>query len=425
MKRKLYSLLSALLIAVICFSSSACVKRVHAEDLMSGITATQVTGKSIDNEFIGAHSAFSLNLFKECIKVDGGKNTLISPLSISIALAMATNGANAQTREQMQSLLGGNIPIEVLNEYLYTYVNGLPNGEKYKVNIANSIWLRNKENFKINQSFLQTNANYYGAQIYKTNFDGQTVKDINNWVYNYTDGMIEKVVKEISEETIAYIINALLFEAEWLEIYEHNQVRNGTFTTHLGEEQQVKMMYSSEYGYVETNESIGLIKKYKDAKYAFVALLPNEGLSISEFIANLTHEEFLAICLGDARYSNKTYAKIPKFEYEYEITLNEILKQMGMADAFNPYIADFTNLGIIESNLNENIYISNVLHKTHISVAERGTKAGAVTVIEMNGATSPAPEEIKYVYLDRPFVYMIVDTTTYLPLFIGSVESVK
>ncbi|MBR3864672.1 MAG: serpin family protein [Clostridia bacterium] len=427
MKKKLFSITSIFLLAVICFNLISCVKKVKAENLMDGVKATHVEDKRLDNEFIGAQTALSLELFKQVISVDGGKNTLISPLSISVALAMATNGANANTREQMQRVLGGNLPIESLNEYLYNYVNNnLPNGEKYKVKVANSIWLRNSKEFKVKQSFLQTNANYYGAQVYKTDFDNQTVRDINNWAYNNTDGMIEKLIEQIEKDTIAYIINALLFDAEWLSIYARNRVNDGEFTTSLGEKQKVKIMHSTEYEYLQTEHSTGLVKKYNQSKYAFVALLPNEGVTISEFVNEFSYGELAAICSGEARRTCTTIAQIPKFEYEYQIVLNQILKNMGMQDAFNPSFADFSNLGVIENDKGENIYINKVLHKTHISVAERGTKAGAITVIEMNKATSSGPdEEIKYVYLNRPFVYMIVDTHHYLPLFIGSVESIN
>ncbi len=426
MKKRLLSLISMILLSVICFNFAGCVKKVKAENLMEGIQPFHVEDKRLENEFIEAQTAFSHKLFKQVISVDGGKNTLISPLSISVALAMATNGANAKTREQMQRVIGGNLPIESLNEYFYNYINNnLPTAEKYKVQIANSIWLRNSKEFKVKQSFLQTNANYYGAQVYKTDFDSQTVRDINNWVYNNTDGMIKKIIEKIEKETIAYIINALLFDAEWSSIYEREQVRAGKFTTSLGEEQQVKMMHSTEYGYIETEHSTGLVKNYRGSKYAFVALLPSEELTVSEFIDAFTYEELLSICLGEARHTCTTIAQIPKFEYEYQILLNDVLYQMGMQDAFSPTFADFTNLGVIESPQRENIYINKVLHKTNISVAERGTKAGAITVIEMNKATSSGPdEEIKYVYLDRPFVYMIVDTQHYLPLFMGSVERI-
>lgn len=425
MKRSKF--LSIVLLAIICFNLFGCVPKVKAENLMDGISANAVSERVIDEQFKRAQSSFALNLFKNCILQDFNKNTLISPLSIMIALAMATNGASGQTKAQMQTLLGGEIPIERLNEYLYSLVKNMPNGEKYRVQIANSIWLRDEKEFTVKQSFLQTNANYYGAQVYKTAFDKQTVKDINNWVNLYTDGMIEKIIESISKDTIAYLVNALLFEAEWPSYYERNQVRDGIFTTQSGEEQKVKMMNSTESGYIENSFATGLIKYYRDSKYSFMALLPNEGLSVGELVASLTEEELYSILCKNCVYPNTVYATIPKFEYQYEINLNKILSQMGMTVAFDPHHADFSALGnyVTQSGEKQNIFINEVVHKTSISVAEKGTKAGAVTKIGFDKATSPDPSEIKYVTLDRPFIYMIVENATGAPLFIGSVESIK
>jgi serpin B len=151
------------------------------------------------------------------------------------------------------------------------------------------------------------------------------------------------------------------------------------------------------------------MKKYNGGQYAFVALLPKDGISVSEYIAALDGADLYAM-LSNPQHTT-VYTTLPKFETEYDVEMSGILKGMGMPNAFNSN-ADFS--GISPSG----IYISRVLHKTFISVSERGTKAGAATAVEMN--CTGYPQDPKEVYLDRPFVYMLVDLENNIPFFIGT-----
>ena len=357
-----------------------------------------------------------------CYKADfimqNGKNTLISPLSVLCALAMTANGAEEETLAQMEEVLG--MTTDELNLYLYSYMKNLPQGDKYKLSLANSIWFTEDERFTVNQDFLQTNADYYGADIYKAPFDKQTLKDINNWVKQNTDGMIPEILDQIPPEAIMYLVNALAFEAEWSEIYEKHQVKDGEFTKEDGTKQDVKFMYGSEGTYFEDEKATGFMKRYKGGKYAFVAMLPNEGVSVSEYIASLDGESLNAL-LANPQYGT-VHTSIPKFETEYKVEMSEILQDMGMTEALDMYNADFEGLG---TSTGGNIYISRVLHKTFISVGEKGTKAGAVTIVDMKNGAAAEPTEPKEVYLDRPFVYMLVDCENNIPFFIGTMMDVN
>ena len=152
-----------------------------------------------------------------------------------------------------------------------------------------------------------------------------------------------------------------------------------------------------------------------------MALLPDEDLSIEEYVAGLTGEK-LEKLLNNPTYTDVNI-KMPKFEYEYDIAMNDILKKMGMTDAFDAMSADFSAMGESERG---NIFVSRVIHKTFITVDNLGTKAGAATVVQMDAEGAIInPKEPKTVYLDRPFVYMIVDNETNLPIFIGAVTSIE
>ena len=390
---------------------------VKAENLMKDIEQQKVEGKSADEAFVNSQMVFAVKLFQSCFSED--ENILISPLSVQLALAMTANGADGETKAELQSLLGGEITVEELNEYLYAYVNSLPSEEKYKLQIANSIWFRDdEERLTVNGYFLQTNANYYGAEAYKSAFDGQTVKDINNWVDKNTDGMIEKVIDEIDTDEIMYLINALVFDAEWQTVYESTDIYDGKFTTASGEKQSVEMMSSTENKYILLKNAKGFSKKYKGGKYSFVALLPNEDITLGEFVESLNAEELTTAL--EIAVSASVQATVPKFSYEYGIEMSDSLKELGVTSAFNSQDADFSKLGESE---NGNIFVGSVLHKTYISVDERGTKAGAVTKVDM---TDGASFDTGYIVrLDRPFFYMIVETETNLPIFMGTVTSVK
>lgn len=409
-KRILTGALSLVLAVSALFPLSGCGTTAQAADLMAGVKANPTSTKvDLTDDDAGAVAGFAVKLFQNSMAEE---NTLISPLSVLCALAMTANGAKEETLAQMEQVFGLNI--SELNGYLRAYLENLPSGDKYKVSVADSIWFKDDDNLTIEQSFLQTNADYYGASVYKAAFDDATLKDINAWVSENTDGMIENILDKIPDAAVMYLINALAFDAEWETIYKETQVRDGTFTTESGDTRDVEMMYCSEHQYLDDGSATGFLKYYADRKYAFVALLPNEGVTVSDYVASLTGEGLMSTLQNTQDVEVKT--AIPKFESEYSIEMSDILKAMGITDAFNIDSADFTGLG---QSADGNIFISRVLHKTYIAVDEKGTKAGAATVVEAAAGAAAPSDEIKTVYLDRPFVYMLIDCETNLPIFIG------
>ena len=412
-------IISLILTFVLSLSVFTACDTPQSDDLMDDIKPNPDAHKNVELTDVSdaAVTDFAVRLFKESLA--DGSNTLISPLSVLVALSMTANGAEGETLTQMEAVLG--MPIEQLNSWVNTYISNLPEEEKYKLSLANSIWFKDTDTFTVNEDFLQTNADYYGAGIFKTPFDNSTLKEINKWVEDNTDGMIKDILDEIPKEAIMYLINALAFEAEWQNIYKENQIRDGQFTTEDGAKRDVELMYSSEGMYLEDEKATGFIKYYKDRKYAFAALLPNEGVSISDYVASLNGEH-LNEMLANAQQT-RVSTSIPRFETEYKVEMSDILKQMGMPNAFNYTVADFSKLG---ESTEGNICISRVIHQTYINVDAKGTKAGAATVVEMKAESAMEPlEPPKEVYLDRPFVYMLIDCETNLPFFIGTMMDVK
>ena len=389
-----------------------------SQDLMRDVPAKAVDVLPDMGAGAAATADFGVRLFQTTM--EEGKNTLISPLSVLYALAMTANGADSETLAQMEQVLG--MDAENLNSFMLAYMDQLPEGKAYKMSLANSIWFKDDPRFEVKESFLQTNADYYDASIYKAAFDQGTLNDINAWVKKHTDGMIPEILDKIPEDAIMYLVNALAFEAEWDEIYEKTQVWGGDFTTEDGTRQDVEMMHSQENTYLEDDLATGFIKYYEGRKYAFAALLPNEGVTVSEYVDSLTGEHLLEM-LSDPEHV-QTIVTLPKFETEYDIEMSAHLEAMGMPDAFDYRVADFSRMGTYTGE-DVNICIDRVIHKIFISVAEKGTKAGAATVVEMDTEGAMSVEDYREVVLDRPFVYMLIDCETNLPFFIGTMMNVE
>lgn len=399
---------------------------ISAENLMSDVKQNSDHGSKTDCDCAPVEMAtlnpqvtdFSVRLFQNSL--EAGKNTLLSPISVLTALAMTANGAEGDTLAQMEEVLG--IPKENLNHYIESYMYQLPTADTYKLSMANSIWFKDDEKmFQVNEDFLQLNANYYHADIYKAPFDESTLTDINNWVKNETDEMIPTILDRIPEDAIMYLVNALAFDAKWQEPYEEYQIRDGVFTTEEGVETDVTMMHSEEFVYLEDDMATGFIKYYDDRSYAFAALLPDEGITVEEYVDSLNGEHLNELLANPERIP--VFATMPKFESEYSVEMSDILIGMGMVDAFDANVAEFPYIGTVSDGLS--IVISRVIHKTFISVTETGTQAGAATVVEMRAEGAMEIQEFKEVVLDRPFVYILIDCENNIPLFIGTTMTVK
>ena len=393
-------------------TASTPVKPLKTTNLMAGVTASGSV--SADPSALiknGPQAAdFAIRLMQAAN--EDGKNTLVSPLSVMSALAMTLNGAEGETLAEMERVLG--MSRDELNGYFSSCMKALAEGGDAQLSLANSIWFTADDHLSVNRDFLQCNADHFGADIYKAPFDDTTLKDINDWVSENTHGMIPAILDRISPDEIMYLINALAFEAEWQSVYSEDKVRPGEFTTESGEVKDSDFMYSEEKEYLSCPNATGFMKPYKGGKYAFAALLPNEGVTVAELLSSLDGQTLYDML--SAPSAERVYTSMPKFETAYDTEMSNVLKAMGMPKAFDSEAADFSGLG---TSTEGNIYISRVIHKTFISVGEKGTRAGAATAVAM-AYGSAFIEQPKTVFLDRPFIYMLVDLETNTPFFIGT-----
>ena len=407
-------------------------KLTKTVDLMEGITASDPEQKELDDAFLLNQFDLTARLLKEIFKdSEPDENILISPLSLSLALGMTANGAKEETLAEMQQVLGGDLDIEALNAYYRTYLSCLPSTKREKLNIANSLWIKDDESkIIVPQTFLQTTKDYYDAGVFRAPFDEGTVKDLNQWVSDHTDGLIPEMISELDSREVMVLVNALYFDARWADVYTSDEV--STFDFFLNEDLdfdddaiydrnvlredkiEVRYMSNKEDYYVQDETAVGFVKPYSGDDYSFVGLLPNNGVKVRDYIEQMTGESLKKLMDSKTKKMQRVFTCLPKFRCKYEINLCDTLKALGMKKAFSRDTADFTGLNEFGET-----WISKVLHKTAIDVNELGTQAAAVTSVHaMDGAG--VPEDRVEVYLQRPFIYMIVDNQTNLPLFIGT-----
>ncbi|MBE5819157.1 MAG: serine protease inhibitor [Clostridiales bacterium] len=411
MKRIITRMTSAILAIVMLLSATACGANINAIKLSSGYTGnvsrTTVVSQDQKSSVIG----FAAEFFSQLSKTQDG-NVLVSPVSLLYCLTLLANGADGNTLKQIEDTVG--MDLDDLNRFAAAFSESLYNGDGCKVSLANSAWIKNDPALVVEEGFLQANADWLDAEVFASDFGEETLKDINSWVSENTDGMINNVLESIDPGMLMYLINTLLFDSEWETKYKNSQIKDEVFTNYDSSTTSVNMMSSKESIYYSYGAAQGFAKKYKGGAYSFVAILPDENVDIYDFAANMD-ADFFNNYLKSGKYG-EVYAKIPEFKFESElIELNEILASMGMEDMFIQSKANFRKMGHYGDL---GLMVDFISQKTVIDVSRNGTKAAAVTIGGIK-ATSIPRDEVHYVYLDRPFVYAIIDTNTNIPLFMG------
>ncbi|MBQ9002536.1 MAG: serpin family protein [Eggerthellaceae bacterium] len=366
-----------------------------------------------------AAADFSIDLLKRCVASKGGNaNVTVSPLSVMDALAVTANGAAGATSAEMRNVLGDGMSMKSLNQALSWYNSKLVNTRKARLRTANGIWYTNDGSLSIKNSFLKKAKNYYNAQVSAADFASpQTVADINGFVAQNTNNMIKRIIDRLESDAKLVIVNALYFDAKWANPFDKAATWKAPFTSADGTKKKVDMMHATEGTYLEGDGVVGFMKPYAKG-YSYVALLPDEGVKINDFVSTLTGKRFRTLLSKKVQCPVDVALPKQKLEYSDE-NLQEQLAAMGMERAFSPK-ANFSKMG---TSADGNLYLGEVIHKTKVEIDEAGTKAAAATAVVAK-ATSAGPRDVKCVTLDRPFVYAIVDNTAKLPLFIGTVNDI-
>ncbi|GAB4305023.1 MAG: serpin family protein [Oscillatoriaceae cyanobacterium] len=341
------------------------------------------------------------------------KNLFISPTSISTALAMVYNGAHGETQTAIAKTLSvQGISLADLNQGNAALKASLETGDdKVAIDIANSLWLNKTSSFL--PGFIQRAAETYEAKISTLDFTTPQAADvINAWVKEQTQGKIEEIVKEIDPDTIAFLVNAIYFKGKWSEEFVKAETKEMPFTLLDGSQKRHPMMsQSGEYSYYDNEQFQAVALPYGEGRWSFYVFLPKPGVSLDKFYQSLTAETWEKWMQQFRKQPGDI--KLPRFKVEYDITLNDSLKAMGMEVAFDRNKADFS--GMTE----EKAAIDKVQHKTFVEVNEEGTEAAAVTSVGIMPASAPPPPFEMVV--DRPFFAAIRDGETGTILFMGSI----
>ncbi len=357
---------------------------------------------------------FGVNLLAE--SAQEGENIVVSPVSVSSVLALLANGAANKIRNEIRNAIAQGADIDLINTSEHYLNNRLTsfNSEEAYFKSANSLWFN--DTFDVKSSFLQTSANYYDAGVFRIPFESNDAVDkVNGWVSENTEGEIDKVIEELSENSAALVINTALLDDAWATPYYSTQT--GTFHGAEGDT-QAEFMTSQEY-YISTSYGEGFIKGFENIPCKFAALLPKEGQDIAEFVKTLTGNRFSAL-LESQSPMETCMAKLPEFFVDTHIELADSLKAMGINTMFDMNKADFSNI----SNTGQ-VFVSKVTQDAFIEIGPQGARAGAASVADIKYGSSEVPElPEKELTFDRPFVFVIFDNESNIPMFMGIVNNV-
>ncbi len=424
MKKVILIMLAALML----FGLVSCTKAVGAQEVRSDKprdTAPAVNLADLE-KLVEGNSNFAWNLFQVLEGADG--NIFFSPYSISEALAMTYAGAAGNTETQMADALQFLLPQGALHpafNYLDLQLAERGKGAQgkddkgFRLNVVNAIW--GQQDFKFQGPFLDVLAQNYGAGLrlldFEKNAEGSR-KTINDWVAQQTEDRIQDLIPEgaINELTRLVLTNAIYFNAAWAFPFDKDDTAAGTFYNLSGSTTTPQMMHQTRsFNYTAGANYQAVELPYDGYELSMVVLLPDSGsftdfrnslnaAAVNDIIAGLQHTEVILT--------------MPKFEFKSSFGLNETLKKLGMTDAFDSALADFSGM-----DGRKDLYITDVIHKSFVSVDEIGTEAAAATAVIM-GLTAMPMEEVT-VTIDRPFVFLIRDIRTGAVLFIGQVTNLS
>ena len=396
--------------------------------IQSPVPTKQITKVTLDETQKGYVDAGNRMAFRFLGEMFDNENLVCSPLSLQYALAMTANGASGQTRQEIIDFLGyGEEDIDALNEYSKTLLEQLPAVDlDVTLKVTDALLVNDK--FPLLPSFKETVENNYYAAVDNMDFSDpeQVAARINEWASRNTDGFIDNILSasEISEDAVAYIMNALYFKAKWAggeydPMFESDATKPEDFHLSDGSTIKVDMMRNMRWHqYAEMDGYKVLAIPYAGYKYYMYILLPDEN-DINGLIEKLKTTSWSDI-LSKMKSDAEVYIRIPKFEIENKYNLNDALQALGVTRPFQSGMAEF-DMMFQPKQPKYYYWIEKVIQKARIKVSEKGTEAGAVTIVEMDGvAEAPGDEPKKvYFYADHPFVFVIGEKTSGTILFEG------
>ncbi|WP_448596710.1 serpin family protein [Thermoleptolyngbya sp.] len=373
-----------------------------------------VPEQSVNPQLVAANTRFGFKLFSEVAAQSPGENVLVSPSSVAIALSMVYNGASGDTQRAIaEALQLEGLSLDDLNQANAVLESVLEGADpKVKLAIANSLWSR--EGIDFQPDFLAKNREFYNAEVTSLDFSQPNAPSvINDWVSRSTEGKIPTIVDRLNPEDVLFLVNAIYFKGTWSAPFDPSMTQTQPFYLPNGDRLDHPLMsQSGQFVYAETDQFQAINLPYGNRRFSMVVFLPKPSSSLEAFRQTLTAENWQTWNTQFRR--REGMVKLPRFNTEFSVGLNDALKSLGMAIAFDPDRADFSAM------IDAQAFINRVQHKTVIEVNEQGTEAAGSTGISIGVTSAPINPPFQMV-VDRPFFYAIQDNQTGSILFMGTV----
>ncbi len=367
------------------------------------------------------NNMYAFDVFKALHQQNSG-NIILSPFSISTALAMTYGGAKGETAEQMQNTLYFNENNETFHQEFSAWKEQImASGNKNdQLQSANSLWAQ--KDFHFVDDFFQLIEQYYQSSLYKVDFKNgnrETIRNqINDWVAERTNDLIDELITPgiLLEDTRLVLINAIYFLSQWKIAFDSSATREDKFFVENGNSVKVPFMYMRDVLNFYENEKMQVLEmEYEGSDFSMVAVLPSENSSIKQLLNQTQGEDFWQML--EKLELQEVEVLFPSFKTRSRFDLEDVLSAMGMPLAFSNK-ADFS--GMTQEN---DLKIDKVIHEAYIDVNEQGTEAAASTAVTMIRKTSTIDQEpIKVFRADRPFIYFIKENQSNTILFLGKVN---
>ena len=392
------------------------MKRVIIVLLIIDILLISFVKFDVIDVYVEAHNDdFGMSFVRKSINSNEG-NILVSPYSVELALRMLMEGASGSTKSEL---------LNVLNERT---VNDVTSS---RVLISNGLFIKDKYRKGIDDKYVSNILNSYGGEVLIDEFRDPHV--INEWVDERTNHMIPGILDSVDPSFVLGLANAIALDLEWYMPFSCESTKKGTFTKNDGSTYNVSMMHDvfndDYYGYFDNESEKGIVLPYglvDEKKYEFVGIIPDED--INSYVKKMDLERILK---SKKMASEDVYVhlSLPRFSYDYSLDdFASVIKSMGINKVFDKNDAEFYKI-ISKENLErngwENLYIGQAIHKTHIDLNEKGTKAAAVTFFGLFATSSAMINEKNkdvYITFDKPFIYLIREVESNEILFFGVVN---
>ena len=404
-----------LLSMLLCLPFTACNDDVEEQSILPTMQSIELN--ATEKEMAAQQGDFASTLSLELYRQLGERtdNWLVSPFSLQCALGMLSNGAKGETREEILYALGlSQYSQEEVNAYFKKLIEGLHTvNSAITVKTSNSVW--GNAGVPLKEDFQKMNVENYSAMVSQLDFsDPSAVDQINAWCSQTTEGLIPSILEEVNPTATVYLLNSLYFKARWESEFAPEKTQEGDFNTSLGKVVKADFMQTQRMAaYVENEWFTSTSLSYQNDSYVMRLILPQPEISIDQVLQALSESD-------ENLWKNTILAdinlKMPRFALENKLDLVSTLQALGMEKVFTNE-ADFSSMSDIST------YISLVQQATRLKVDEEGSEGAAVTVIEgyLSDLMRPLPEEEVDFFLDRPFLFQIIESSTGTVLFMGQV----